>query len=158
MSIVVRLATRADAAAIAGLSRDEIERGLPWSWTENRVLAAIRNPDTNVVVVGETEAIRAFGIMAYRDETAHLILFGVSPAHRRQGLGTHVLHWLERVAVDAGIRRITVECRRDNAVARNFYAEQGYHEFEISRGYYGHGVGQTIDAIRLEKQLGTTNP
>jgi ribosomal-protein-alanine N-acetyltransferase len=156
--MTVRLATRADAAEIAELSRDEIERGVGWSWNASRVLAAIRNPDTNVAVIGEPDDIRAFGIMAYRDATAHLLLFAVSPAHRRQGLGTRVLHWLEQVALEAGIRRIHVECRRDNAPARNFYAELGYHEFEISRGYYGRGVGQTIDAIRLEKQLGSPSP
>jgi ribosomal-protein-alanine N-acetyltransferase len=152
--MTVRLATRADAAKIAELSRDEIERGVGWSWTQGRVLAAIRNPDTNVAVLAEPGAIHAFGIMAYRDESAHLLLFAVSPARRRQGLGTRVLQWLEQVALEAGIRRITLECRRDNSPARNFYAEHGYHEMEIDRGYYGRGVGRTIDAIRLEKQLG----
>jgi [ribosomal protein S18]-alanine N-acetyltransferase len=149
----VRLALRADAAGIAALSRDEIEQGLGWSWNEVRVGAAIRNVDTNVAVIGETRALRAFGIMAYRDESAHLLLFGVHPAHRRQGLGGRLLHWLEQVAVDAGIQRITIECRRDNAPARHFYAEHGYHEFGIDKGYYRSSSGGVIDAIRLEKQL-----
>ena len=145
----VRLATRVDAANIAAMSRDEIEQGLSWSWTEERVRAAIRNVDTNVAVIGEPGALRGFGIMAYREEAAHLLLFGVHPRHRRKGLGGTLLRWLERVAVDAGIQRITIECRRDNAPARHFYSEQGYHELDITKGYY-RGV---IDAIRLEKQL-----
>lgn len=147
--MIVRLATRADAAVIAEMSRDEIEQGLSWSWNEERVRAAIRNVDTNVAVIGEPGALRGFGIMAYRDEAAHLLLFSVHRKHRRKGLGGTLLRWLEQVAVDAGIQRITIECRRDNAPARHFYAEYGYHELEITKGYY-RGV---IDAIRLEKQL-----
>ena len=145
----IRLAARAEAAEIAAISRDEIEQGLPWSWTEGRVLGAIQNADTNVAVVGKPGALIGFGIMAYRDDVAHLLLFSVRPTHRRQGLGRALLRWLEAVAVTAGIQRIVVECRRDNAVARNFYAEFGYHEMAISKGYY-RGVE---DAVRLEKWL-----
>ena len=150
---LIRLATRADAAEIAAMSRDQIERGLPWSWTAERVAAAIRNRDTNVAVVGEPRAIVAFGIMAYRDETAHLLLFSVLPSHRRHGVGSRLLHWLEAVAVTAGIARIAVECRRDNTAARNFYAEFGYHELAITKGYYRGYSGVLEDAIRLEKWL-----
>lgn len=149
----IRLATRADAAEIAAMSRDQIERGLPWSWTAERVASAIRNRDTNVAVVGEPGALAGFGIMAYRDEVAHLLLFSVRPSHRRRGVGSALLRWLEAVAVTAGIGRIVVECRRDNAPARNFYAESGYHELAITKGYYRGYSGGGEDAIRLEKWL-----
>jgi ribosomal-protein-alanine N-acetyltransferase len=145
----IRLATRADAAGIAAMSRDQIEQGLPWSWTETRVAGAIRNSDSNVAVIGEPGALQGFGIMAYRDDVAHLLLFSVRPAQRRKGVGCALLHWLEEVAIMAGIQRIVVECRRENAAARNFYAERGYHELAIAKGYY-RGVE---DAIRLEKWL-----
>jgi ribosomal protein S18 acetylase RimI-like enzyme len=149
----IRLATRADAAEIAAMSRDQIEQGLPWSWTEGRVAGAIRNRNTNVAVVGEPGALVGFGIMAYRDDVAHLLLFSVRPSHRRQRVGSELLRWLEAVAVTAGIERIMVECRRDNAPARNFYAESGYHELEIAKGYYRGYSGALEDAVRLEKWL-----
>lgn len=145
----VRLATRVDAADIATMSRDEIERGLEWSWTEGRVLRAIANRDTNVAIVRERGDLIGFGIMAYREEAAHLLLFSVRSSHRRRGIGRLLLDWLERVAREAGIRRILLECRRDNTAARNFYAEHGYHELAIAKRYY-QGVE---DAIRLEKWL-----
>ena len=145
----IRLATLADAADIDAMSRDQIEQGLPWSWTEGRVRGAIQNVDTNVAVLGAPGALLGFGIMAYRDEVAHLLLFSVRPSHRRQGVGRELLRWLEDVAITAGTQRIVVECRRDNSPARNFYAEQGYHELAISKGYYK-GVE---DAVRLEKWM-----
>jgi ribosomal-protein-alanine N-acetyltransferase len=145
----VQIATLADAEQIAGISRDQIEQGLGWSWTVARVQRSIRDPDTNVAVVRERDSMVAFGIMKYREEVAHLLLFAVRASHQRHGYGSLVLRWLEAVALTAGVTRIDLECRRDNAAARNFYGEHGYHEHVISRGYYG-GVE---DAVRLEKWL-----
>ena len=150
----VQLATLGDAKAIAALSRDQIEAGLGWSWTSARIERAIRDPDTNVAVVRDNGAILAFGIMSYRDEAAHLLLFAVDRAHRRRGIGSIVLRWLEAVARAAGVARIHVECRRINEAARNFYGEHGYHEHEIRKGYY-QGVE---DAVRLEKRLLPESP
>ena len=145
----IRLANPADAAEIAALSRDQIEQGLGWSWTTARVARAIRDPETNVAVVRDTRSLLAFGIMSYRDEAAHLLLFAVRESHQRLGIGSAILRWLEDVAREAGIRQIHVECRRNNSVARNFYGEHGYHEHVISPGYY-QGVE---DAVRMEKWL-----
>lgn len=144
-----RLACLADAPAIAALSRDAIETGLPWTWRAERIANAIRDPDTNVVVAGAPGVVDGFGIMIYREEDAHLVLFAVQPNRRREGLGSAILGWLEDVARAAGTRRIRLECRRDNVAGRNFYSEHGYHEQEIEGDRYSAGV----DGIRLEKWL-----
>jgi ribosomal-protein-alanine N-acetyltransferase len=150
----IRLASAAHAAAIAALSRDSIEQGLPWSWRPERIVRAIRDPDTNVAVAGPPEALEGFAIMIYRDEEAHLVLFAVRPDKRRQGIGSALLAWLEDVARTAGMRRICLEARRDNVPARNFYSEHGYHEREIERDRYARGV----DGVSLEKWLRVDPP
>ena len=147
--VAVRIAAPADAVAIARMSRAYIEHGLPWSWRPERVARAIGDPDTNVVVVGEPGDIRAFGIMSYLANDAHLLLLAVHQSARRQGIGSAVLQWLEEVACAAGAKRIRVEARRDNEAARNFYCEHGYHERTIKKAMYS-GV---LDGIRLEKWL-----
>jgi ribosomal-protein-alanine N-acetyltransferase len=146
---VIRLATLADAAAIAALSRDNIETGLPWTWRPERIANAIRDPNTNVAVAGSARALQGFGIMIYREDDAHLVLFAVHPGRRRQGVGSALLAWLEDVARAAGCRRIRVEARRDNVAGRNFYSEHGYHEQAIEKDRYHAG----IDGVRLEKWL-----
>ncbi|HYJ41249.1 MAG TPA: GNAT family N-acetyltransferase [Steroidobacteraceae bacterium] len=147
--VAVRLATLSDAADIAAMSRDYIERGLPWTWTEERVAHSIRDPETNVVVAGEHGAIIGFGIMFYASDDAHLLLFAVRRAHQRRGVGSAILRWLEDVARAAGAKRIRVECTRENAAGRNFYCEHGYHELDIAKKYY-RGLK---DGVRLEKWL-----
>jgi ribosomal protein S18 acetylase RimI-like enzyme len=147
--IAVRLAVAADAADIAEMSRDYIENGLRWGWTHDRVMRAIKAPDTNVAVAGDQGAIVAFGMMSYADEDAHLKLFAVRRASQRKGIGSAILLWLEIVARSAGSQRIRVEARRDNLAARCFYNEHGYHERLIQKRMYG-GV---LDGVRFEKIL-----
>lgn len=146
-NLAVRLARLADAAEIAAMSRDYIERGLPWTWTEDRVANAVRDADTNVVVAGETGAISGFGIMFYASDDAHLLLFAVRRSYQRRGVGSAILRWLEDVARAAGAKRIRVECLRENSAARDFYGEHGYHELDIAPKFY-RGVK---DGVHLEK-------
>jgi ribosomal-protein-alanine N-acetyltransferase len=150
----IRLATPEDAAAIAAMSREYIEVGLPWGWRPERIARAIRDPDTNVAVAGPTGALGAFGIMSYRNEDAHLLLFAVHHERRRQGLGSALLAWLEDVARTAGARRICLEARWDNVAGRSFYSEHGYHEREIQGSRYGRHVA----GVRLEKWLRPASP
>ncbi len=147
--VVVRLATLADAAEIASMSRDYIEYGLPWGWRYDRVARAINAPETNVVVVAPLGAVVAFGIMSYFDNDAHLQLLAVRRARQRSGVGSAVLVWLETVARTAGAKRIRAEARNDNLAARNFYCLHGYHERRIKKGMYS-GI---VDGVCLEKWL-----
>src|SRR3954468_24442636 len=56
----ISLATAVHARSIAEMSREYIEYGLGWSWTQARVLKAIQDDSTNVAVVQERAAVVAF--------------------------------------------------------------------------------------------------
>jgi len=146
----IQLAQPADAAAIAQLSRDAIERGLSWRWTETRVLRGIVDPATNVVVARRDGALLGFAIMQYGDEDAHISLFAVNAAARRSGLGSALLAWLEATAGVAGIRAIRLEARAGNAPAKAFYRRHGFEESGLRPGYYE----DVEDAVRMVKRLG----
>ena len=144
----------ADAEAIAGLSRREIEYGLRWSWTTERVRRSIVDRETNVVVARDGNSISGFALMAYRLDDAHLLLLAVSPAHRRKGVASALMAWLEETLLLAGIARVQVEVRQSNGVARAFYAKLGFEPVNASRGYY-QGVE---NAIHLVKELDFGGP
>jgi ribosomal protein S18 acetylase RimI-like enzyme len=145
--VAIRLAKVSDAEDIAVMSRDYIEQGLPWTWTPERIAAAIRDPDTNVAVVGERGALHAFGIMSYPNDDAHLLLFAVRETNRRRGVGSAILRWLEEAARTAGATRVRVECRRDNIAARNFYCEHGYSELDIATKMY-RGLADGVHLVK----------
>ena len=148
-AVTIRLATYADADAIALLSRSEIEYELPWSWTPSRVQQAIASLSTNVAVAHDDGQLVAFGIMSYREDIARLLLLAVHPSVRRRGIGSLVLRWLEKVAYVAGIARIRLEARQDNVAAIAFYRKHGYRVRGTVVGMYD-GME---NGVRLEKVI-----
>jgi ribosomal-protein-alanine N-acetyltransferase len=147
---LIRLATPADAEAIALESRAEIEHGLEWGWEPWRVSEAMAHPETNVVVAIDGVRMLGFGIMEYRSDVAHLVLFAVRRDARRRGIGSALLLWLEKVAAVAGITQFRVEARLANVGAREFYRRHGYVEIEVVAGMYQ----GSEDGVRLGKAAG----
>jgi ribosomal-protein-alanine N-acetyltransferase len=145
----VSLALPADAQRIAALSRDAIEQGLEWSWTPRRVQKSVADVSTNVAVARAGTRFVGFAIMKYADEEAHLLLLAVHAAHRRRGVGSALIAWLEATVRVAGIGLISLEARASNTAARAFYRELGYREVGLFEGYY-RGVE---DAVRIAKDL-----
>jgi ribosomal-protein-alanine N-acetyltransferase len=97
------------------------------------------------------EADRAgFAIMKYGDDEAHLLLLAIEPAHRRHGIGSALVEWLERSAQVAGIGRVTLEARASNEAARAFYRRLGYSQAQVLPGYYG---GRET-SVRMTKAFG----
>ena len=143
----IGLATARDARAIAELSRDTIEHGLQWAWTERRVCHSLADRATNVVVARCGGELAGFALMKYRSDDAHLLLLGVVPARRRQGIATALLAWLEETLRVAGVANVQVEVRAGNAAARALYAKLGFDEVGATRGYY-QGVEDTIHLVR----------
>ena len=145
----LRLARPAEAGAIAGLSRDLIEYGLPWRWTPMRVAASIRAPNVNVLVARVDDNMAGFAIMRYGDDDAHLDLLAVAPPYRRAGVGRQLLLWLEKCAVVAGIFNIALEVRAQNVGAQLFYERLGYRKLVEIPDYY-----QGVEAaLRMGRNL-----
>ena len=126
----------AHAALLAAMSQDFVETGLRPAWDAARIAWHIRNPDSVVLAARAGSAIVGFAIMRYGDDTAHLNLLAVAPAHRRRGIGRRLVAWLEDTALTAGTFTIALELRAGNAGARAFYAALGYRELVRVPGYY----------------------
>jgi ribosomal-protein-alanine N-acetyltransferase len=76
-------------------------------------------------------------------------LLAVQSDRQQRGIGAALLRWLEASALTAGIGVVYLEARATNHVARAFYRQLGYREFNILPRYY-RGVE---DAVRLAKDL-----
>ena len=132
----IRLASVRDAPRIAEMSRHHIESGLGWSWTPARVEQEIRAKHSNVIVAVDGREIVGFAIMGYADDEVRLNLFAVHPRHRRKGIGTRMLQWLERTALVNGSGMVYLEARQGNLTARRFYEALGYRVVQHIPRYY----------------------
>ena len=157
-STVLDLANSDDAASIARLSRDEIERGLDWRWRPPAIRRLIAAPEVAVLCARcriessaeNLELLGGFGVMEFGLDRAHLVLLAVEPKLRRRGLARRMLRWLEKSARTAGIGEIDLEVRADNSGARRFYLVEGFSPGEYLPGYY-QGLAA---AYRMNKKLG----
>lgn len=145
----IQLAVAGDAGRIARMSRDLIETGLGWSWTQRRVMKSLRDRDTNVAIARESGHVVGFCVVKYRADEAHVLLFAVAQSHRRRGLGTALIRWVEQTALVAGIGIVYLEARLKNTGARAFYQALGFQEIKLEpRRYSGIETG-----VRLGKDL-----
>ena len=100
------------------------------------MLRAISDTNSNVVVAVFGAEVVGFAVMRYLDVEARLDLFGVQPSHRRKGVGTRIVKWLEKTALINGNGVIYLETRLRNRVAREFYSSLGYRAVQRIPGYY----------------------
>ncbi len=60
------------------------------------------------------------------DRHAHIFLLYVKPAHRRQGIGKALMHYVETWALNRGDRQIGLQVFQSNTAALNLYNQLGY--------------------------------
>lgn len=135
-AVNINIARPIHAFTIACMSRDFVEQGLGWSWTVQRVLAKIHDPNINVVIAQQADCITGFAIMQFYAEQANLALLAVPPQFRRQGIAKQLLLWLEHCCRTAGIFQVYLEVRASNHDAQFFYKSLGYQPRQQLVAYY----------------------
>lgn len=133
---VIRLARQREAEALANMSRQLIEHGLPWRWRTGRIHHAIRSPDTSVVVAEVDKQLAGFALMNFDETRAHLSLLAVKETYQGAGVARSLMNWLLDSCRVAGISRVTLEVRTNNHQAISFYTSMGFTKTGIKRGYY----------------------
>lgn len=142
----LRAAGPADALGIL-----DLERHFPSDRMSLRsVRHLLRSPAARVWVVQAQVIIAALILLTRRNsKVARIYSVVVSPAARGQGLAQRLVRAAEREARASGCERIALEVREDNAAARGLYANLGYTQSALLRGYYDDGA----DGLRLSKAL-----
>ncbi len=96
----------------------------------------IEDRDTNVIVIRDRGVLAGFAIMRYGEHEAQLFLLAVRPSHRRRGIGTALLSWLEVTGRTAGISVIRLQVRSTNDAAIAFYRSVGFRPTGLQAAYY----------------------
>lgn len=154
----IEFARFSDAIEISDLSKHLIEFGFRSAYTPYRICHLINNPSSNVVVARKQRTQIGFGIMTYREDSANLDLLATKISYRRQGVGTQVVQWLEKVASTSGAINIFVQVRKTNVAAVRFYQTLNFNVIDEVPGYYQgretavimcKGIRQVLDSIQI---------
>ena len=72
----------------------------------------------------------------------HILTVDIEPFHRRKGIAQKLLHEIEAIFIERGIKECRLEVREDNVAASNLYQKLGYKKVGKLEKYYGdvHGL------------------
>jgi len=82
-------------------------------------------------------------------DEAHIGNLAVDPEDRRHGVAQELLDQLVRDAVEAGVKRVTLEVRASNHTARNFYYKNNFIDIAMRKNYYRSPVEDAIVMFRV---------
>jgi ribosomal-protein-alanine acetyltransferase len=76
------------------------------------------------------------------EQFGHIVTVDVAPAYRRKGIAQKLLHEVETILRERGIKECRLEVREDNVAALNLYQKLGYKKVGNLEKYYGdtHGL------------------
>lgn len=125
-------------------------------WTSDDFASLLANPGS-VALLAEWGSERLpIGFILGRvvvDE-AEILSIGVLPNAQRQGVGTHLISELARLAAERGATRLFLEVAEGNMAARQLYRAQGFGIVGRRPGYYEHPSEAPADALILSKRIG----
>ncbi len=118
----------------------------PWGQPENSVRDEWEENSFHVLMLDENGKAIATGRLQYNSESEGQIRsMAVAEEFRSKGLGSEILKFLEKHAIEKGIHNIILDAR-DNAV--NFYLKNGYVVDGDSYVLFG-----TIPHFRMSKKI-----
>ncbi len=82
-------------------------------------------------------------------DEAHIGNLAVHPEERRGGIAQRLLDQLVEDAAQVGVRRLTLEVRESNDIARNFYYKNNFIDIAIRKNYYRSPVEDAIVMYRV---------
>jgi putative acetyltransferase len=124
-----------------------IDAWAPMPVTEEAVEQARANRDNEYRLIAEIDA-QVVGVGALVFESSELRACYVTPAAGRKGVGSALVHEIERVAGERGLSMLELD---SSITAEAFYRQHGYEVRE--RGEHILGNGQSMACVKMRKSL-----
>lgn len=129
------------------------------AWNRKQVTDALSLPTSDYILINSQgvlspEGDGSVGFLLFRKAPGEeeVLLLGVCPDYRGNGLGTILLSAFIEGARKRGAEKVFLEMRENNP-ARSLYASLGFEQIGCRREYYKSQEGIPIDAITFGKLL-----
>jgi ribosomal protein S18 acetylase RimI-like enzyme len=109
------------------------------------------SPDINDSLIGYT----CYGHISGTDSSYDLYWIAVSPSHRRDGIGTRLMHESERLARQTGATRMYLDTSGHELYkpTRAFYERLGYEEAAVLKDFFAQGDDKIIYLRKLQAAI-----
>ncbi len=103
----------------------------PWNNPHRDIERKLKiNPELFLVGLIDGRIVAA-GMGGYEGHRGWVNYLAVDPAHRRKGLGRHIMQALEEKLLALGCPKINIQVRRDNLTAKEFYRKLGFNTDDV---------------------------
>jgi ribosomal-protein-alanine N-acetyltransferase len=103
-------------------------------------------------IMEQAGCLIAYGVLMIGVREAHLLNLSVAKDWQRRGIGRRLLLHLIELARHYDAQRLLLEVRPSNIPARGLYADMGFRELAVRRGYYPADQGRE-NAILMGMRL-----
>jgi len=103
-------------------------------------------------VIDSDGVVTGYGVLMIGVREAHLLNLSIAPEWQRRGLGRTLLEHFVRIGRDSDAQQMFLEVRPSNTSARRMYADYGFRDISVRRGYYP-AAGGREDAILMGLML-----
>ena len=104
----------------------------PWNDPVADITLARKGPNSTILVGREDERIVASAMVGHEGHRGWVYYVAVDPDRRGQGLGRAIMNAAEDWLRQAGIAKLQLLVRQDNAKASAFYETIGYDEAAVT--------------------------
>jgi ribosomal-protein-alanine N-acetyltransferase len=113
-----------------------IDRLSPSPWGEDAFRAELERSEATLFVLRSSGQVLAFAATRIQIPEMDILNLAVAPRRRQSGFGRLLVRLLLEHAALAGIRRVFLEVREGNHLARKLYENSGFRETQRRRGFY----------------------
>lgn len=146
--ITLRAATPADLNAIFAIEHAVFDRE---AWSIDMMRDELTADHRHyLVLMNDQGAIKGYGGLLAIGEDGDIQTIALDPEVRGAGHGRAMMDALLDEADARGVRKVFLEVRADNPVARSLYASLGFNEIAVRPRYY---QPDDIDAVVMQLEM-----
>lgn len=118
-------------------------------WSRDLIAKEFMHPHAIVLGARVSGVLAGFIIVHVVADEAHVVNFGVRQLMRSRGIGRALIEGTLVELHERAVRRVTLEVREGNRVARSLYESLGFNEAGLRQHYYSddgeHAVLMALD-------------
>jgi ribosomal-protein-alanine N-acetyltransferase len=123
-------------------------------WEEHLIVSDINDPVFSVYLKATVRGtVAGYGVLGRAEDSAHLMNLAVLPEYRRMGVALQLMAGFGEISREWRCKRMRLEARASNVIARRFYASIGFVYSSRAKGYYSDGEDALILVARLPLKL-----
>lgn len=120
------------------------------AWSRTAITESAARDEAFLFGAFREQQLIGYCIVYFAADEGEIMRIAVDAAHRRQGIGSRLLLFLEDHCENRGIAKLFLEVRESNALAIDFYTDNGFVNSGLRKGFY---QNPPEDAVLMNRDL-----